>query len=138
MFSVFSTFTLQKNILGQFGGYPEKEHVNAHVLGHTPAFQDLQNDEFFTFEHKKNISFSFSILDVYPSYFDPFPDVFTSKYSKFQRASFVFSRTGIRSKTCHETNCLHFWAKTCHETNCLHFWSTFLKKCRKQFSPLEK
>ena len=90
MFSVCSTFTLQKKILGQFGGYPEKEHVNTHLLGPTPAFQDLQNDEFFTFEHEKTISFLFSILDVYPSYFDPFPNVFRPKYSKFQRASFVF------------------------------------------------
>ena len=90
MFSVFSTFTLQKPILGQFGGYPEKEHVNAHLLGPTPAFQELQNDEFFTFEHKKTISLLFSILDVYPSYFDPFPDVFRPKDSTFQRASFVF------------------------------------------------
>ena len=48
------------------------------------------------------------------------------------------ARTGIRSKTCHETNCLHFWAKTCHETNSLHFCSTFLKQCRNKISPLEK
>ena len=56
MFSVFPTFTLQKEILGQFGGYPEKEHVKAHLLGPTPAFQDLQNDKFFTFEHEKTVS----------------------------------------------------------------------------------
>ena len=69
MFSVFPTFTLQKEILGQFGGYPEKDHVKAHLLGPIPAFQDLQKDEFYTFEHKKTISLLFSILGVYPLIF---------------------------------------------------------------------